>query len=146
MSQKIKIKLQPDERLLHDQFWWMEIPLLTMFLSLSRKKILKIHWNRLNKQPNLKESLKELKNKWFEWIMNLSRNKPRNLKKQIEDAKACDGLASTILTTNVSKEILEYNKNRKSWIWNHTETEIVIWQPKKKSADSQYWMEDDILF
>ena len=137
MSQEIK--LQPDERLNKTNFdeWKFLIDNV-----LKSKKIL--NYTETDLIGNLKENLKELKTNNLN--NESTKKQAEKLEKQIEDTEACNALASTILITNVSKEILEYNKNRKSWIWNHTETEIVIWQPKKKSADSQYWMEDDILF
>jgi len=82
----------------------------SLIIFLSRRKILK--YTETDLIGNLKENLKELKTNN---LNNESTKKQvEKLEKQIEDAEACDALASTILITNISKEILEYIKNLKS--------------------------------
>jgi len=92
MSQEIK--LQPDERLNKTNFdeWKFLIDNV-----LKSKKIL--NYTETDLIGNLKENLKELK------ANNLSnesiKKQAEKIEKQIEDAEACDALASTILITNV---------------------------------------------
>jgi len=129
MSQEIK--LQPDKRLNKTNFEEWKFLIDNVLKS---KKILKFIETDLI--GNLKENLKELKTNNLN--NESTKKQAEKLEKQIEDTEACNALASTILITNVSKEILEYIKNLKSAF--EIIQKLKSLYGNEKSADIQYWM------
>jgi len=124
-------KVQLEERLNKYNFEEWEFLISNILKS---KKILKyIQFDLIN---NLKFELTGLINKVKKTDEDLKAIK--SLESKIDEAEAKDALACTIISTNVSKEILEYIKR--------LSTSYEIMQKlrslygKKKSSDVQYWL------
>eukprot|EP00833_Pecoramyces_ruminatium_P002444 jgi/Orpsp1_1/1176476/evm.model.c7180000057769.1 len=129
MSQETK--LQNEERLNKNNFDEWEFLISNILKS---KKILKYVQSDII--GNLKEKLEEEKRK------SGQREKPskiiKDLETKIEDAEFENALACTIISTNVSKEILEYIKRINSAY--DIMQKLKTLYGKKKSSDVQYWM------
>ncbi|ORX42078.1 hypothetical protein BCR36DRAFT_338039, partial [Piromyces finnis] len=126
MSQELK--LQPEERLNKDNFEEWEFLINNILKS---KKILS--YVKTNKIEELKKKLETEKG-------NTIQNKQaiKEMEEEIDEAEAMDALACTIISTNVSKEVLDYIKRLSSGY--DIMKKLRSMYGKKKSADIQYWM------
>ncbi|ORX50269.1 hypothetical protein BCR36DRAFT_326810, partial [Piromyces finnis] len=126
MSQELK--LQPEERLNKDNFEEWEFLINNILKS---KKILS--YVKTNKIEELKKKLETEKG-------NTIQNKQaiKEMEEEIDEAEAMDALACTIISTNVSKEVLDYIKRLSSAY--DIMKKLKSMYGKKKSADIQYWM------
>jgi len=121
-------KIQLEERLNKHNFEEWEFLISNILKSKKILKYIKSDYNNLKTELGLTTKAKKTEE---------DRKAIKSLEIKIDEAEAKDALACTIISTNVSKEILEYIKR--------LSTSYEIMQKlrslygKKKSSDVQYW-------